>query len=160
MSMKYIGISVLTILFLIVSSTACAGPGHDHDSDTEHDHSKETHHHNEDTTESASSHSLKELRSELGETAKAIKAALAEESYKEIDDLNHKLEGLVDNFLAANPYTEQMQKKRFEGAVTQLKRASDELHEQGHHPTQDGISSALRKLEGAMQMLDLQIAER
>jgi len=133
---------------------------HQHEKDHQHSqedqHAKEHEHAKEHSHEKTTYTSPKQAWQTLIEVVTAVEKNIESSNFRAVDDQNHTLEGLVDYLQHQSPVDDAAKQKRLEGSLKQLKSAIGELHEQGHNPTQEGLTKTMKKVRGAMKMVEAQ----
>jgi hypothetical protein len=76
-----------------------------------------------------------------------------------VDSLNHELQAVVHYLQDNSKAADETKQKRLQGGLKQLSVAVNELHEQGHNPTKEGLEKTLKKVRGAMKMAQTQYPE-
>lgn len=143
--------TLLLVTGYLFSPAVFSGDYHSHDShEHEHEHEKENQHLKTAYTSS------KQAWQTLIEVVTTAEKNIASGNFSAVDEQNHTLEELVDYLQHQKPVTDTAQQKRLEGALKQLDSAITELHEQGHNPTQEGLTKTMKKVRGAMKMVEAQ----
>ena len=156
--------TILLCTSFVFSPVVFSGEGHSHDA-PEHKHAEEqiakehTHGH-----EPAKEHahgkpaytSPKEAWQTLNTVVVDIEKNIESSNFRAVDDQNHALEDLIAYLQKHSQIDDVQKQKRLEGALKQLKSAVGELHEQGHHPTQEGLRKTVKRVRGAMKLVEAQ----
>ena len=156
---KHLLLSTMLTVSLAFSASALAGSGHDHgDKAAAHsDHGaaepvKDSHAHKDFG-------SLKDAWKTLTDTVTKAEVSVASGDFKTVDGLNHELEAVVHYLQDNSKADDETKQKRLKGGLKQLVVAANELHEQGHNPTKEGLEKTLKKVRGAMKMVETQYPE-
>jgi hypothetical protein len=161
-------ISLIGSTALALAIPAYAGSDHDHGDDHGHAHetpAAETHddHGHDNTAKEEHAHkdygSVKEAWNVLNNTLTQAEAAVAGGDLKAVDSLSHELENVLhylqDNAKAADG----AKQKRLDGALKQLGKAANDLHEHSHAPAKETLEKTLKNLRGAMKLAEAQLPE-
>jgi Skp family chaperone for outer membrane proteins len=139
-------LSTILTAALAFSTSALAGSNHDHGL--------------ADTTKDAHAHkdfgSVKDAWKTLDDTVTKAEASVTSGDFKTIDGLNHELEAVLHYLQDNSKAADETKQKRLQGGLKQLSVAVDQLHEQGHNPTKEGLEKTLKRVRGAMKMAETQ----
>jgi hypothetical protein len=151
---KTLLLSTMLTAIIAFSVPVLAGSGHDHGDKTaaHSDHSavepeKDAHAHKDFG-------SLKDAWKALDDTVTKAETSVTSGDFNAIDDLNHELEAVVHYLQDNSKAADETKQKRLQGGLKQLVVAVNELHEQGHNPTKEGLEKTLKKVRGAMKMAE------
>lgn len=148
--------STMLTAALAFSVPALAGSGHDHGDKT----AGHSDHGTAEPAKDAHAHkdfgSLKDAWKALDYTVTKAEASVASGDFKTVDSLNHELEAVVHYLQDNSKAADEIKQKRLQGGLKQLSVAVNELHEQGHNPTKEGLEKTLKKVRGAMKMAETQ----